>query len=75
MLALIAPRGATGLCAYLPVSATADENKVYKLMCTLAAERPDPSSADPDGTSRWNKPDVYVPPTSSSTAAGPPLWT
>ena len=62
VLALIAPRGTTGLCAYLPVSATADENKVYKLMCTLAAERPDPSSADPDGTSRWNKPDVYVPP-------------
>ena len=46
-LALIAPHGTTGLCAHLPVSATADEHKVYKFMCILAPERADPNSANP----------------------------
>ena len=60
-LALIAPHGTTGLCAHLPVSATADEHKVYKFMCILAPERADPNSANPDDTTRWAKADAFVP--------------
>ena len=54
------PAGA-GLCTHLPVTATADEHKVYKFMCILVPERPDPNSANSDDTTRWAKADAFVP--------------